>query len=120
MIRSFRGITPQIAATAYIDESAQIIGDVVIGEHSSVWPQAVIRGDDHYIRIDSHTNIQDNAVLHVESELYPLVVGDQVHDAIVANQFWLFTDDMWDAPIRARAEQIVGRGRPEMTRPTTD
>ena len=86
MIRSFRGITPQIAATAYIDESAQIIGDVVIGEHSSIWPQAVIRGDDHYIRIGSHTNIQDNAVLHVESELYPLVVGDRVgvgHNAIL-------------------------------------
>ncbi len=86
MIRSFQGITPQIAPTAYIDDSAQIIGDVVIGEHSSVWPQAVIRGDDHYIRIGAHTNIQDNAVLHVESELYPLVVGDRVgvgHNAIL-------------------------------------
>ncbi len=65
MIRSFQGITPQIAPTAYIDDSAQIIGDVVIGEHSSVWPLAVIRGDDHYIRIGSGSIVAAGAVVPV-------------------------------------------------------
>jgi carbonic anhydrase/acetyltransferase-like protein (isoleucine patch superfamily) len=78
MIRSFRGATPQIAPTAYIDESAQLIGDIVIGEHSSVWPNAVIRADLHFIRIGSHTNIQDNCVLHIEEGFYPLILGDRV------------------------------------------
>ncbi len=78
MIRSFQGITPRIAATAYIDESAQVIGDVVIGEHSSVWPNAVIRGDDYYIRIGNETNVQDNCVFHVESERYAVILGDRV------------------------------------------
>lgn len=78
MIRSFRGVRPQVAATAYIDESAQLIGDIVIGEHASVWPNAVLRADVSSIRIGSYTNIQDNCVLHVEESLYPLVVGDRV------------------------------------------
>ena len=86
MIRSFQGIQPQIAPSAYIDESAQIIGDVVIGEQSSVWPNAVIRGDVYYIRIGSQTNIQDNCVLHVETGQYALILGDRVtvgHKAVL-------------------------------------
>ncbi|MBI1955831.1 MAG: gamma carbonic anhydrase family protein, partial [Acidobacteria bacterium] len=78
MIRSFGGIAPQIAPTAYVDETAQIIGDVVIEEHASIWPNVVIRGDVNYIRIGSHTNIQDNSVLHVGTDRYPLLVGDRV------------------------------------------
>ena len=78
MIRSFGGVTPQIARSAYVDETAQIIGDVVIGEHASIWPNVVIRGDVNYIRIGSHTNVQDNSVLHVETDRYPLLVGDRV------------------------------------------
>ena len=78
MIRSFGGVTPQIAPTAYVDETAQIIGDVVIGEHASIWPNVVIRGDVNSIRIGSHTNVQDNSVLHVETERYSLVIGDRV------------------------------------------
>ncbi len=64
-IRPYRGKHPQIAASAYIDPAAVIIGDVVIGEDSSVWPCSVIRGDVHYIRIGARTNIQDGCVLHV-------------------------------------------------------
>ena len=78
MIRSFGGVVPQIAPTAYVDETAQIIGDVVIGEHASIWPNVVIRGDVNSICIGSHTNIQDNSVLHVETDRYPLLVGDRV------------------------------------------
>jgi len=77
-IRPYKGHLPQIAATAYIDEAAVIIGDVVIGEDSSVWPCAVIRGDVHYIRIGARTNIQDGSVLHVMKDLYPLILGDAV------------------------------------------
>lgn len=64
-IASYQGAIPQIAASAYIHPSAQIIGDVVIGEHTSVWCNTVIRGDVNLIRIGSETNIQDLCVLHV-------------------------------------------------------
>jgi carbonic anhydrase/acetyltransferase-like protein (isoleucine patch superfamily) len=77
-IRSYRGKFPQIAASAYIDPAAVIIGDVVIGEESSVWPMCVVRGDVHYIRIGNRTNIQDGCVLHVMKDQYPLVLADEV------------------------------------------
>jgi carbonic anhydrase/acetyltransferase-like protein (isoleucine patch superfamily) len=78
MIHRFGNAIPQIAASAYIDESAQVIGDVVIGEHSSIWPFAVLRGDMHYIRIGANVNIQDNCVVHVETDLYPTILEDNV------------------------------------------
>jgi len=78
LIRTRLGRAPQIAATAYIDPAAVIIGDVVIGEDSSVWPCAVIRGDVNYIRIGARTNIQDASVLHVMRDTNPLVLGDSV------------------------------------------
>ncbi len=77
MIRSYGGRKPQVAATAYIDPSAVVIGDVVIGEHASVWPCAVVRGDVHFIRIGARTNVQDGCVLHVMKDI-PLLVGDSV------------------------------------------
>ncbi len=78
MIRSYRGRTPQIPASAYIDPEAVVIGDVTIGEHSSVWPCVVIRGDVHWIRIGARTNIQDGSVLHVMKDEHPLQLGDAV------------------------------------------
>jgi carbonic anhydrase/acetyltransferase-like protein (isoleucine patch superfamily) len=78
MIRAYRGTLPKVAASAYIDPSAQVIGDVTIGERSSVWPNASIRGDVNYIRIGEETNVQDNSVLHVEHDVYPLFLGDRV------------------------------------------
>ncbi len=65
MIRKFEGISPTIAESSYIDPSAVVIGDVVIGDNSSVWPLCVIRGDVNIIRIGDNTNIQDGSVLHV-------------------------------------------------------
>ncbi len=65
MIRSFRDTTPTIGANSYIDETAVVIGDVIVGENSSVWPLTVIRGDINIIRIGNNTNIQDGSVLHV-------------------------------------------------------
>ena len=78
MIRSYRGRWPQIAASAYVDPAATIIGDVTIGEHASVWPGVVIRGDVHWIRIGERSNIQDGSVLHVMRDECPLSIGDNV------------------------------------------
>jgi gamma-carbonic anhydrase len=78
MVRPYRGVMPRIAHSAYIDPSAQIIGDVVIGERSSVWPNVAIRGDVNYIRIGDETSIQDNSVLHVDHDVYPCLVGNRV------------------------------------------
>jgi carbonic anhydrase/acetyltransferase-like protein (isoleucine patch superfamily) len=77
-IRAYRGKWPQIAASAYIDPAAVVIGDVVIGDQSSVWPMTVVRGDVHYIRIGARTNLQDGCVCHVMKDEYPLVLGDEV------------------------------------------
>ncbi len=77
-IRPFKGKFPEIAASAYIDPAAVVIGDVVIGEESSVWPMTVLRGDVHHIRIGKRTNIQDGSVLHVMKDQYPLILGDEV------------------------------------------
>ncbi len=78
MIRNYRGFVPQIAATAYVDPQAVVIGDVVIGEHTSIWPCAVIRGDVDSIRIGSRCSIQDGTVVHVQSDEYEVHVGDDV------------------------------------------
>ncbi len=78
MIRSYKGISPQIPATCYVDESAQIIGDVILGDHASVWMNAVVRGDVNSIRIGKHSNIQDCSVLHGMLGQYTVEVGDWV------------------------------------------
>ena len=78
MIRSYKGVSPSIPATCYVDDSAQIIGDVVLGEHASVWMNAVVRGDVHAIRIGAHSNIQDNSVLHGMKEQYGVFLGEYV------------------------------------------
>jgi len=78
MIRSYNGITPQIPDTCYVDDSAQLIGDVVLGEHASVWMNAVLRGDVNSIRVGHYSNIQDCCVLHGMKELYGVSVGDYV------------------------------------------
>ena len=77
MIRTYRGVTPQIPETAYVDDSAQLIGDVILGEHSSVWMNAVLRGDVHQIRVGHYSNIQDNSVLHADIG-FPLTIGNRV------------------------------------------
>lgn len=78
VILPFRDRFPAVDPTAWIADSAQVIGDVVIGTESSVWFSSVIRGDVHRIRIGSRTNIQDLCVLHVTRGTYPLTVGDEV------------------------------------------
>ena len=86
MIRSYRGQFPHIPDTCYIDVSAQVLGDVTLGERSSVWMNAVLRGDVNSIRVGSNSNVQDCAVLHGQRNLYPVHVGDWVtigHNATV-------------------------------------
>ena len=86
MVRPHRGVFPRVHPTAYIDDSAQVIGDVSIGEETSVWMSAVVRGDVHWITIGRRTNIQDGTVVHVMTGTHPTAIGDNVtigHGAIV-------------------------------------
>src|SRR5712672_1589710 len=78
MLRSYKGISPTIGQSCYIDESAQVIGDVVIGDRSSVWMNAVVRGDVNSIRIGANSNIQDCSVLHGMLGQHKVTVGDWV------------------------------------------
>tara|TARA_B100000686_G_C16752372_1_gene953337 strand:- start:199 stop:720 length:522 start_codon:yes stop_codon:yes gene_type:complete len=78
MLHTFRDRAPVISPSAFIVESSQVIGDVVIGESSSVWFNAVIRGDVNYVHIGDRTNIQDGCVLHVARGKFPLIIGDDV------------------------------------------
>ena len=78
MIRSYKGISPTIPVSCYVDDSAQIIGDVVLGEHASVWMNAVLRGDVHCIRVGAHSNVQDCSVLHGMKEQYGVFLGEYV------------------------------------------
>jgi len=78
MLRPYRGVLPRVHPTAYIDDSAQVIGDVDIGEESSVWMSAVVRGDVHWIRIGRRSNVQDGTVVHVMRQTHPTTVGDNV------------------------------------------
>jgi gamma-carbonic anhydrase len=78
MIRAFEGIIPKIADSAYIEETAVVIGDVIIGEEASIWFNAVVRGDVHHIRIGNRTNVQDLCVVHVTHDTHPTVLGDDV------------------------------------------
>ncbi len=79
MVRAFEGKTPKVHETAFVEETAQIIGDVEVGAHSSVWFHAVIRGDVNRIRIGHHTNIQDGTVIHVNRDpAHAVEIGDYV------------------------------------------
>ena len=78
MLKSFKGKRPLLAESVYIEESAQVIGDVTIGVDSSVWFNAVVRGDVNYIRIGERSNIQDASVVHVTHKTHPTVIEDDV------------------------------------------
>jgi carbonic anhydrase/acetyltransferase-like protein (isoleucine patch superfamily) len=91
-IRDFQGTTPRIDATAYVDPAAVVIGDVTVGEHTSIWPMAVVRGDVNSVVIGAYTNVQDGAVIHCTHDGpytpggYPTRIGDRVtigHNAVV-------------------------------------
>jgi carbonic anhydrase/acetyltransferase-like protein (isoleucine patch superfamily) len=83
-IRSYKGINPQIGDCVYIDSSSVIVGDVRIGDDSSIWPIVAARGDVNYIEIGQRSNVQDGSVLHVthknveNPDGYPLIIGNDV------------------------------------------
>jgi len=86
VLRAFRSVLPTVHPTAYIDQSAQVIGDVAIGQDSSIWMNVVIRGDVNSIRIGDRTNIQDGTVIHVMRGTHATRIGDEVtvgHAAIL-------------------------------------
>ena len=86
MLRPYRGVLPRVHPTAFVDDSAQVIGDVEIGEESSVWMCAVVRGDVHWIRIGKRTSVQDGVVVHAMTGTHPTSIGDNVtigHGAII-------------------------------------
>ena len=78
MIRPFRGVHPQIPDSAYVDVSAQVIGDVHLGEQSSIWCNAFLRGDMFYIRIGDRSNVQDNSVIHTRTGSHPTILEEEV------------------------------------------
>ena len=86
LIKSVNGKSPQIGEDVYLAENATVVGDVVMGNQCSVWFNAVIRGDVHYIRIGNKVNIQDGAVIHCTYQKHPTEIGDNVsigHNALV-------------------------------------
>jgi carbonic anhydrase/acetyltransferase-like protein (isoleucine patch superfamily) len=86
VLRPFRGVLPRVASSAFIDDSAQVIGDVEIGDESSVWMCAVVRGDVNLIRIGRRSNVQDGAVVHAMTGTHQTSIGDHVtigHAAVI-------------------------------------
>lgn len=86
MIRQFNNKKPVIAESSFIAENTSIIGDVIIGEESSIWFGTTVRGDMNYIHIGNRTNIQDNSMVHVTTDIAPTIIGDGVtigHGAII-------------------------------------
>lgn len=123
-IREFEGQTPQIGAEVFIDPTALVIGDVLIGDQCSVWPMTVIRGDIHSIRIGSRSSIQDNSVLHVthagpyNPDGFPLTIGDEVtvghrvtlHGCTLGNQILVgMSSTIMDGAV-VEDEVVIGAG----------
>jgi carbonic anhydrase/acetyltransferase-like protein (isoleucine patch superfamily) len=86
VLRPYRGQVPRVHPTAFIDDSAQVIGDVEVGEESGVWMCAVVRGDVNWIRVGKRSNIQDGTVVHAMTGTHPTSIGDNVtigHGALI-------------------------------------
>ncbi len=78
MIKGYKDIMPKLHETVFVEESAQVIGDVEVGADSSIWFNSVVRGDVNYVKVGERTNVQDNCVLHVTRDTHPLIVGSDV------------------------------------------
>jgi carbonic anhydrase/acetyltransferase-like protein (isoleucine patch superfamily) len=86
VLRPYRSVVPTVDPSAYVDVSAQVIGDVHLGAESSVWMNVVVRGDVHYVRIGARSNIQDLTLVHVMRDTHPTVIGGNVtvgHSAVI-------------------------------------
>ena len=86
MLRPYKSVFPTVDPTAFVDASAQVIGDVHVGAESSIWMNVVVRGDIHFIRIGTRCNIQDLTLVHVVRGTHPTVIGNDVtigHSAVI-------------------------------------
>src|SRR5512140_241925 len=77
-VAPFRGISPRLHPSVLVMEGGRVIGDVEIGEGSSIWPGAVVRGDVHHVRIGARSNLQDGVVVHVTTDRHATLIGDDV------------------------------------------
>ena len=115
MIRSLGGKTPSIHPTAFISDAAYIVGDVEIGEGSSIWPGTVIRGDTGKITIGKFTNIQDNSVLHGDDDV---IIGDNVtighrvmcHGRNIGNRVLIGNGAILNDGVLVGEESVIGSG----------
>ncbi len=118
LIKPYRGILPKIHPSVYLSENVCVIGDVEIGEDSSVWFGAVVRGDVNYIRIGRRTNIQDNSVVHVTHETAPTIVGDDVtvghrvilHGCVLGNRILVGMGAILMDGVEVEDDVIIGAG----------
>jgi gamma-carbonic anhydrase len=118
MIRPFRGVHPQIHESAFIADSAQVIGDVHVGEEASVWFGTVVRGDMFYIRIGARTNVQDNCVVHTRTGQLPTILEDQVtvghsvtlHGCVVERGSLIGIGSIVLDDVRVGAQSLVAAG----------
>lgn len=122
--RSFKGMTPKLGAYTYVDPSAVLVGDIELGEHSSVWPLVAARGDVNFIRIGERTNIQDGSILHVtrtspnDPTGYPLIIGNDVtvghqvmlHGCQLGNRILVGMSAVIMDGVEVADEVIVGAG----------
>src|SRR5438034_2772467 len=118
MIRPFRNVHPQIHPSAFIADSAQVIGDVHVGEQASVWFGTVARGDMFYIRIGARTNVQDNCVLHTRTGQLPTILEDHVtvghsvtlHGCVVEHGALIGIGSIVLDDVRVGAQSLVAGG----------
>ena len=118
MIRPFRGVEPQIRESAFIADSAQIIGDVHVGEQASVWFGSVVRGDMFYIRIGDRANVQDNCVIHTRTGEKPTILEEEVtvghsvtlHGCYIERQSLIGIGSIVLDDVRVGAQSLVAAG----------
>ncbi len=117
-IRAFKGVTPRVPESAFVEQSAQVLGDVELGEESSIWFNTVLRGDVNAIRVGRRTNIQDLCMVHVTSKRFPTTIGDEVtvghhvvlHGCTIGNRVLVGMGAIVMDGVEVGDECIVGAG----------
>jgi carbonic anhydrase/acetyltransferase-like protein (isoleucine patch superfamily) len=118
LILPHHGVHPTIPATAYVAPTATVIGDVVLGEHASIWFGTTVRGDVHFIHIGARTNIQDNSTIHVTHDTHPIIIGSDVvgghqiilHGCVVKDRVLIGMGSIVLDGAEVGEESIVGAG----------
>jgi len=123
-IRSYKGVMPSFNSSVYVDESSVLVGDIKLGDNSSVWPLVAARGDVNYIRIGERSNIQDGSVLHLSRATksnpdgYPLIIGDDVtvghkvmlHGCVLGNRILVGMGAIIMDNVTVEDDVIIGGG----------